>query len=524
LSDEKNSSGIAEKGDSSYLPHVARGALINFSGILSRTLFIYVYTYLLARMLPVDQMGEYFLLVTIINLVGLAALLGLDVGIVRYVALYAGEGRYAEARKTLSVGLRVGIVAGLAFATALVWQASWISDRFLDNAPGSVTGMRIFALAVPLLVVARLFNATTQGLHEMRYQVYSRDIGEQAFKLSISAAVLILGAGLIGVIWANVTALALATALSFWYAIMLLRRRARGKTVTPRLQSESGVGADGSPAQNMLRYSYPLAISNILVALWLQSDTLLLGMLGTTEDVGYYGVAIKLALFSAKIITAFVVVFAPVIADLWNRDKVEELKQLYVTVSRWIFVLSLPVFLVLVLLSDSLMRVFGGNYVAGSIALIFLAIGQMFNAATGAAGLMVLMGGRSRLELLNVAMTLFLDVTLCVILIPRVGLMGAAIANMVSLIVVNAMRVLEVWYFMRMQAYNRGYLKPITAGAASAVTVLIAGHFMGVDTLARAVFMAGVLSIVYIAILLVLGLDRSDKEVLQMVKKRLISA
>ena len=80
-------------GKSSQLPHVARGAIINFSGILVRMVLVYGYTFLLARMLTVGELGEYFLMFTIINLLGLASLVGLYFDVVRYVAIYAVDGR-----------------------------------------------------------------------------------------------------------------------------------------------------------------------------------------------------------------------------------------------------------------------------------------------------------------------------------------------------------------------------------------------------------------------------------------------
>lgn len=509
---------------SSYLPHVARGALINFTGIFARMAFVYVYTFLLARVLPVDQVGQYFLMVTMVSLMGLGALVGLDYGVVRYVALYAGEGRTAQARKTLWASLVVGVPVGLAFMAAVIWQAPLISDLFLGSAAGSVKALRIFALEIPLLVAARLFNVTTQGMHKMQYQVYSRDMGEQVLKVGFSAVVLALGAGLLGVVWANVAALILAAALSLYYALRVLRRAAgsiRTDAGTTNLPADNRESPPESPAKAMLRYAYPLALANIMVALWLQVDTLMLGLLGTTEDVGYYGVALKVSLFSAKIITAFGLVFTPVIADLWNRGKNKELHQLYITVTRWIFALSFPLFLIMVLFSDSVMRIFGTSFTAGGGALVFLAVGQLMNAATGTAGVMVLMSGRSKLELFNVFTTLAIDTLLCYVLIPRYGVVGAAIANMTALVVVNVMRVIEIQTIMKMLAYDRSYLKPLFAGTVSATLTFFISKFVLVNVGFRQLLILAVsLVFFYVLTLAVLGLDECDKMVFKQVGNR----
>lgn len=509
--EESQSPGEGGAGSSTYLPQVARGAVINFSGIIARLILVYGYTFMLARLLSVSELGEYFLMLTIVNLLGLASMVGLDLGVVRYVALYAGEGKLGLARKALRAGLMFGLPVALVFMAGLFFAAPAVSAHFFESSAEAVTGLRIFAVAIPFLVAARLFNATTQGMHQMKYQVLSRDFGEQVAKIGFSALLLALGGGLIGVVWANLASMATAATLALVFAMVVL--------AGPKGSSDTEI----KPTAAVLRYSFPLAFANIVVALTLWIDTLILGYLGTTEDVGFYGVALKISVIGAKIITAFVIVFTPIIADLWNQGRSEELRELYITVSRWIFMLSIPIFLVLILFSDSLMRIFGSNFVAGSVALVFLAIGQMMSASTGAAGFMVLMSGHSRLELLNVSTTLAVNVVICFLLIPRYGVVGAAIAHMSSLGVVNLMRIIEIWIFMHMYAYDRSYLKPILSGFAGALVVALIGRYVIVDAgLMQLVALASVLFFLYFLGLVGLGLEEQDKTMLKKIKASVI--
>ncbi|MFA5810005.1 MAG: polysaccharide biosynthesis C-terminal domain-containing protein, partial [Thermoleophilia bacterium] len=282
---------------------------------------------------------------------------------------------------------------------------------------------------------------------------------------------------------------------------------------------------DVRPAMDVLKYSYPLALANILVAVTLWVDTLMLGYLGTTEDVGFYGVALKIAQFGAKIIMAFIIVFMPVIADLWNRKKSEELKGLYMTVSRWIFTLSFPIFLIIVLFSDAIMRIFGAGFVAGSGALVILAAGQMITATTGAAGLMILMSGHSKVELFNVVVNLTVNVVLCLLLIPGYGVLGAAIAHMSALAVVNTLRVIEVWFFMHIFAYNLSYLKPVLSGLAGGIVALVIGRiFIDSVSLVQLALLACLLLALYIAAIVAMGLEEQDKAILSRVKASLTGA
>ncbi|MFA5809213.1 MAG: hypothetical protein WC935_02585, partial [Thermoleophilia bacterium] len=104
--------------------------------------FVYGYTFLLARMLPVSELGEYFLMFTIINILGLASMVGLDLGVVRYVALYAGENRLGLARKTLRAGLYFGIPVALLFTAGLIIAAPYLGDRMFNGSEAAVFGLR----------------------------------------------------------------------------------------------------------------------------------------------------------------------------------------------------------------------------------------------------------------------------------------------------------------------------------------------------------------------------------------------
>lgn len=493
-----------------YLSHVAKGAMINFSGGVIRMILVYAYTLLLTRVLSVYELGQFFLMVTILNILGIAAAAGLDIGTVRYVALFVGEGRFRQVRKVIQVGLITGVLIAIVAGSILFSAAGILSEKLFEQSDMAAAGLRILALAIPFWVAARLFNATTQGFHRMRYQVYSRDIAEQVSRIALTAAAAMLGAGLIGVIWANVASLVLAAAVSLIFMM----------TVLPK--PEKTISETAGTTSRLLRYSYPLAFSNVLMVVVVWTDLLLVGFLGNATDAGYYGVALKVATASAAILIAFSTVFNPIISDIYNRHQRTELQFLYKTVTRWIFACSFPVFLVLMLFSGTIMRFFGAEYADSGMALTLLAFSHLITATVGTAGLVVLMTGRSRLELVNMVAALAVDVLLCLLLIPEYGIIGGAIANIAAAGVLNLMRALEIWVLLRMHAYSIGFLKPLMAGLVSAAAVVLAGRFVvGYTTPAQVAGLVAAMLMLYLLIMMLLGLNEQDRNVLRLVKMRL---
>lgn len=497
--------------NTSHISHVATGATINLAGNVARIVLMYAYTFLLARLLSKDELGAYFLLVSLIGMIGLAAGVGLPTGVVRFISLHAGEGRNAFARQTLTTALKVGIAVGVIAAAGVFLAAPYLQERMFVNTPQATTLLRVFAIAIPLLVVARLFNATTQGMHRMQYQVYSRDLGEQGSKLALSAPFLILGAGLAGVVIANLLSVAIAVLLSMIFAILVLSRA-----------GSAGGEVERYPYGDLLKYSLPLAFSTVFVTLLMQVDKLLLGVIGNESQVALYGVALNVAMFGARIDVALGTVFSPMISDLWNRQRVDELQELFKTTTRWIFILSWPIFLVLAIFAGPLLGLFGAQFREASLAMVLLALGQFSGAAAGNVGLMVLMAGKSHLELANVIASLIVNVILCYLLIPGAGIMGAAIANAAAVALINLLRAIEVWFIMHMHAYDRSYLKPIAAGLAGSAVVLLGGRFLlGTDSALKLMTLAAMLVAVYIGLILAMGLNEQDRVVISAFKRRL---
>lgn len=492
-----------------YLPRIAKGAMINFSGAVVRITISYAYTLMLARLMDVDDLGIFYLMFTVITILGTASTAGLEFGVVRYVSLYSGEGRIGMARRSLRFGLLLGASVAVVVAAILVLLAPKVADAFIGGAETAVTGLRIFALVIPFMVVALLFNAATQGMHKMQYQVYSRDFGELSTRMALSAIILMVGGGLIGVVWANVASVVIAATLSGTFALILLS--AGKRTDEP-----------GSPAREIFRYSLPLSVSNVFRIMLQWIDLLLLGYLATTADVGYYSAALRVGAASLAVLMAFNTVFTPVISDLYNRGRVGELQKLLQAVTRWVFIFTYPIFLILLLFAVPVMRLYGPDFTVASTALILLALGQLVSAGTGPVGQIVLMSGHSCVALINTSIALAISVSLCFIMIPRYGIVGAALAQLASLSITNVLRSLEVWYFIRIQAYNRHYIKPISVGVAAAATVLLLQNFVfkGEEGL-QSLLMAIVMLAFYLSVILIFGLDETDRELLRMIKAKL---
>ncbi len=495
-----------EPGEFGLLASVIKGAGINMFGTAFHVAMTFAYAIFLARVLSPSELGHYFIGFTVISLLTIVADFGLDYALWRFVALFTGEKDLPRARGVVWASIATVLPLSVLLAVALSAAAGFLADDIFQM-EGLDTVLRLFSISLPLLAMGKVLNAATQGLGLMRYQVYSKNIGEQVSKFVFTAAFVFTGLGLTGVMYANIVA-PLISMLMAW-------RFLRGK------MSVFGAGLKRMVEYGkIIRFSTPMMVSATLGFLLLWVDTLWLGYFRTSEDVGLYSVATRVAILGTLVLTAFNTMLSPVISDLYNRHKRNLLEVVFKTVSRWIFMLTLPMFLVVILFADEILGIFGPKFTVVSASLIILAVGQFINSATGPVAGMVAMSGRSWLELINNALACLINVIICLLLIPPLGIVGAAVANACAIASVNLVRLAEVYVLMRMQCFTVGHLRPLFAALVAAALVVTADFVLAPPRSLELLLFAAFV-VVYGVMMVLMGFDKKDVAVAKLLRDQL---
>jgi O-antigen/teichoic acid export membrane protein len=168
------------------------------------------------------------------------------------------------------------------------------------------------------------------------------------------------------------------------------------------------------------------------------------------------------------------------------------------------------------------MRIFGQDFEAGWIVLVLGTAGQLINCGTGPVGYLLLMSGnQNRLIKVQAVMTLTM-VLLNVLLIPPLGILGAALSTVVTAIVSNLWFLLEVRGALGMSAYNRRYLHLLPAVVASmAAAVSLRWLTVSLHPQWAIIIVSAVFSyVVLIGISAMVGLDEGDRLIVNAVWTR----
>ncbi len=322
-----------EKYLNESLRKIAKGAGIVLIGTLIGRAFGYGSRLIIARFLGVSDYGLISLGFAGMSIVATLSLVGMTQGITRYVSFYKGKEDKGRIKGTITSALKITLPLSLLFAFLLFYKANWISIHVFHDA-NLTSILRIFSIAIPFLVLAKSFMSGIAGFQDMKYPVFVEHVIQNAIKLGAIVILVALGFGVIGAAWGWVIGIVLMPFLAFYFLEKKIFPVFKTKVKAVAMEKE------------LFSFSFPLMLGGIagLVMHWM--DMLMLGYFSTSANVGIYNAALPTAQIINALPGAFAGIFFPVISELYARNKIDDLRNTYSVVTKWMSSLIFPAFLI----------------------------------------------------------------------------------------------------------------------------------------------------------------------------------
>jgi len=164
-------------------------------------------------------------------------------------------------------------------------------------------------------------------------------------------------------------------------------------------------------------------------------------------------------------------------------------------------------------LPADLLAFFGPGYGEAAVLTVVLVVGQVVSAAAGPCGTVLTMSGRVVLTMADNVAVLVLDVVLTLLLVPHLGVLGAALAWSVSLVLVNVAKLLQVRHVVGLTPVGARWGGVLLAAVPAAGAALVV-RALSDGPLAAALLGGPVVLVVYLAATLALGPSADDRAVL----------
>lgn len=362
-------------------------------------------------------LGSYFLLIGLTNIIAMAGSLGLGPAAVRFVPAFTAQQRrdlqagylYATLKVTVAVTL---LVSGVAFLVAVIFQHEMTRDLHV--------GLFLFAILLPLttlqfvsLDLLRAFELPLQGQTVTSFMppvlvvggvIVASQFGQLSFQVM----------GLLACISAALTATV---------QLGSLRR-----LIFPRL-----VGI--APQSNLfewVRASLPIMASTLVYISAVSIDWFVVASLTSVAQSAIYRVALYLLSIQGVVDATFYSVVGTYISRNYHQQRKEDYQAFIQKVNAVQMLAVFAVFLVLFCAAEPILRLYGRDFVAGTVSLQILVATWLLRNSFGPQEMLLNIARHERVVTMVNTLAVVLSMVFSLALVPMYGMTGAAIAHAIA--------------------------------------------------------------------------------------------
>ncbi|MSS74263.1 flippase [Candidatus Pacearchaeota archaeon] len=400
---------------------IVKGSIIVLIGLFISKILTYIYKIIIAKNFGPESYGLFSLALIITTLFSTVASLGLSEGLLRYISLYSDIKNFKKIKFLLNFSVISSCISGLFFAILLFIFSNKIAIGFFHNRD-LIIYLRYFSLSVPLILFSNLFLSVIKSSQQIVRYTFLVNIFQNSLKLIVLLILIIIGLSSHAIIGSYLISLFGLTIAAYFGSKYYIQK----VMVERNLSTKDKF----SLTKEFILYSWPVIFVSFAGTFLYWIDSLVIGYLIDTVSVGIYSAAFTVVSILGIAPELFMQLFLPIIVRDYVRGRGEIISQISKQVSKWIWVLNIPVFTFLIIFPKVIINLlFGSQYLEATESLRILAIGGFFSSFIPLTTSLLSMKGKSKSILLTILIAAFLNIVLGWILVSNYGIKGAAIAT-----------------------------------------------------------------------------------------------
>jgi O-antigen/teichoic acid export membrane protein len=394
---------------------LARGSVANLVGAFAMAATTLLVTIAVTHAESRKSAGIFFSTTSLFLLATTIGQLGTNTGVVYFITRARAAGQPDRIHEYVRTALRPVVVTAVLMGVAVFVFARPISEVINPGHAGqSAAYLRVLAVFIPLAGIENVVLAATRGLGTMRANVFVEQLGRPTLQLALVAGALTLNSS---------TALALAWVCGYLPAAVVgsiwWRRSSR------RLKPADG--RDRQPAREFWRFTAPRSLASVAQIAMQRLDIVLVGALAGPVAAAVYTASTRFLVVGQMGNRAISLAVQPRLGQALSQGDRLGAKHYYQVSTAWLMLVTWPLYLMFVVYGQQLLAIFGKGYNAGEHVLLLLALIMLLATACGMVDMVLNMGGKTSWNLYNVLLSMGVQFTIDIILIPKVGIIGAAI-------------------------------------------------------------------------------------------------
>jgi O-antigen/teichoic acid export membrane protein len=380
-----------------------------------------------------DAWGIFSSFHTVMGIVAVIAVFGCDTAMVRFMSEFFSSGQQARAK-----GIYHQMLKGVIVITMMLSLLLFLLSPLLNNFYVEGNMKYILALGSLCIFPMAITSLHAEGLRGMK-KVKEFSYLQQGTQFGLTLLVLLA----YFLLKKPVAEIAVAAfIISMWliaiWSILLFRKHSGfGK-----IQSEPS----GFSNFQLLQWVLPMVLSGILQIIMSSTDLIILGNYVTMDKIGIYRTGLQIAGAISVALFAVNTIVAPKFAELYAQKDMQGLALVIRNTTRFMFILAVMASLLIFIFPKLILGIFSKYYINDEAiyTLFILTISQLFNVGFGSVLTLLNMTGRQKVVQNIVIIGTLINIILCIIFIKPYGIIGAATANALSMLIWNTIAALYI--------------------------------------------------------------------------------
>ncbi|MCK8043307.1 oligosaccharide flippase family protein [Shewanella sp. 1CM18E] len=384
-----------------------------------------LYVFYLGKLLQPEDLGVYYLSITLLTFLMAVSRLGFDNYVLKQVSIYYRDGDFEAIVNLLSnVRFKILIMSLVLSLLALSFQ-DVIEFYFFD---GKELKEKYYYIIGSLFFynMSYIYSESCKASGFLNFSIVLPSLLFPLINVTVLFLGVLLGFNVYDVVFISIL---ISTVLMFVVSSIYYYMR-----VISSVKSLFFTYRKYNIDRRQLVSFYFIAISNFIFA---TIDTIVLGALSSNSDVGIYNVILRFALPFSITLIAISSIYSSKFAIMNSNSDRLGVKRLYKKLTRVSFYIGIIYFVIIIFFGNELLLFFGEQYSAGFIPLIIIAFGNFILLATGPSAIVLMMCGYEGMYKNLLLVSGCFNIAVSILFVSYYGLLGAAISTMLSLVFKN---------------------------------------------------------------------------------------
>jgi len=437
----------------SYTKFAVKGATTVLIISLVAAFLGYIVRVILARNLTLEDFGLFYAIFAFLGLIGIFKSLGFDKALVKFIPEFMHKKEYNFLKSSIIYVVIIQIITNSIIIIAVFLLSNFLAVNYFQNAQAGVI-LRLMAIAFFIDSFMQILKTSFQGFKKMLY-FSGIDLVRMLLIIIFILIGLKLNYGILSPVYAYVIT---PFVLTIIFSIILVKK------VFPEFFA-SKFSINKKLLRKISHYSIFILATTVGGTVLGYTDIVMLTYFSGLTAVALYSVALPTTRVLLYFPRAIAGVLLPVTSELWSKQKIGVLREGMEALYKYSFIIIVPLVFMIFSFADLILNIlFGTNFLEATNTMKILSIGMIFATLTGISINFFSGIGKPQITSLMVYTAAVFNFISNLILIPILGIIGAAITTTLSHFIMMLIGLMKIKKFITIRFPVKIWIKTLIAG------------------------------------------------------------